>query len=84
MSDSYDVQEIEQVLKQSSQEVLKLMSDTSVNNFDRIIKNYGGEEVTMGKQITTLLLHDTEHLGEIKWVFKRLTNFTDKEMYRIN
>ena len=42
-----------------------------------------GTKTTLEGQLTSSLLHITEHVGELRWQFKRLTGWTDNQVYSL-
>ncbi|MCY3415061.1 MAG: DinB family protein [Candidatus Heimdallarchaeota archaeon] len=77
------IEEVEQALKTTSEDLLTLMQQLDENAYTEERKNFKGETTTLEQQLIGLLLHDSEHLGELKWTFKRLAGYNDNDMYRI-
>lgn len=77
------ISDVKEALDQTSDELLQIMENTTSKRWGEKKKNFYGKEVSTEEQVLSLLLHDSEHLGEVKWIFKRLTGWGDNEMYKI-
>lgn len=76
------ISDVKEALDQTSDELLQIMENTTREKWGEKKKNFFGKEVSTEEQVLGLLLHDSEHLGEVKWIFKRLTGWRDNEMYK--
>ena len=75
--------DVKKALDETSQELIKIFEHTSEERWKEKVTNFTGKEVSIEEQGLSLMLHDSEHLGEVKWIFKRLTGWDDKAMYKM-
>ena len=83
IEDQVSVSEVRDALDETSQELITLFENTSDEKWNERKVTFYGKEVSLEDQVLSLMLHDSEHLGEIKWIFKRMTGWDDNAMYRI-
>ena len=76
--------DVKKALDETSQELINIFENTSESRWKEWVTNFAGKEISIEEQVLSLMLHDSEHLGEIKWIFKRMTGWDDKAMYKMN
>jgi hypothetical protein len=83
IEDQASLDVVRKALEDTSQELIKIFENTSEERWNERITNFAGKEVSIEEQVLSLMLHDSEHLGEIKWIFKRMTGWDDMAMYKM-
>jgi len=76
-------EEVSLALNEVSDEIRKSMKNFSLEKLNEQVTTYYGDIVKFESQIVSILHHEVEHLGELKLIFKRLTGWTDDQMYKL-
>ena len=77
--DSFSLEEIEKEFHKISPIIAKGIAKMTAEEEDEILKSPYGDR-TRYKSISGLLNHESNHLGQVIWIFKRLTGWTDQDI----
>ena len=77
--DSFSLEEIEKEYYRISPIIAEGISKMTVEEEEEILKSPYGDSQRY-KRISGLLNHESNHLGQVAWIFKRLTGWTDQDI----
>lgn len=61
----------------------KKFNDLTRENLNQEVKTFFGTVTTLEGQLISALLHIVEHVGDLRWQFKRMTGWDDKKVYSL-
>ncbi|MHA2099750.1 MAG: hypothetical protein ACW99A_13825 [Candidatus Kariarchaeaceae archaeon] len=70
---------LEQTTERIQEQIIKVTDEEWVEIIDSPLRG----KIPREDSFVSLLFHELEHLGQIKWLLKRLTGWTDTEIYAI-
>ena len=77
--DSFTLEEIEKEFLRISPIIAKGIEKMTPEEEDEILKTQFGENPRY-RSISGLLNHESNHLGQVIWIFKRITAWTDQDI----
>ncbi|MHA2366674.1 MAG: DinB family protein [Candidatus Hodarchaeales archaeon] len=83
LESSVSIKDVTAALDEVTNRLISLISSQDDAYLKQETTTFDGRKSTLEKQVLGLILHETEHLGELKWIFKRLTGWDDNQMYKI-
>lgn len=83
LDDRASVQDVRKAINETSGKLFEIMNKIPDDRWMVKKPDITGKEIRTEERVLGLLLHNSEHLGEVKWIFKRLTGWGDNEMYKI-
>lgn len=70
---------LDKTTQQLQEQILKVTDEGWMELIDSPLRG----KIPREDSFVSLLFHELEHLGQIKWLLKRLTGWTDSEIYAI-
>ena len=77
--DSFSLEEIEKEFLRISSIVAEGIAKMTAEEEDEILESPYGNSPRF-KRISGLLNHESNHLGQVLWIFKRITGWTDQDI----
>ena len=78
-----ELQQVKTVLDQRTRKLRTAIQDLPESKWQEIISTPLRKNITREQSFISLLFHELEHLGQLKWILKRLSGWTDKEIYAL-
>ncbi|MHA2169951.1 MAG: hypothetical protein ACXAB7_08665 [Candidatus Kariarchaeaceae archaeon] len=78
-----DLRQVKTALDQITKELRSAIQDLPESKWREIYSTPLRKNITREHGFISLLFHELEHLGQLKWILKRLSGWTDKEIYAL-
>ncbi|MCK4972486.1 MAG: hypothetical protein KAS52_04140, partial [Candidatus Heimdallarchaeota archaeon] len=77
--DSFSLEEIEKEFHRISPIIVEGIAKMTAEEEDEVLKSAFGNRPRY-RSISGLLNHESNHLGQVLWIFKRITGWTDQDI----
>ncbi len=83
IDESVGLKEVKIALEDITQKLIEVIDQVKDDTWKEIKSTPLRKNVSRETSFISLVYHELEHIGQIKWILKRLTGWTDKEIYTL-
>ncbi len=78
----HSLDEVKIALQETTDELRQLLQAVTDAQWEEEVKTFFGPK-KRENEVISLIAHESQHLGQVRWIFKRITGWDDNKMYEI-